>query len=80
MNKKFYNIINGWKNYIFPNKEVEELAKERAKICATCPINTNNVCSRRKCREIEGKKKCGCGCPLAALLRSELSSCALGKW
>lgn len=29
-------IYDGWKNYIFPNEEVEKVAKERANECAEC--------------------------------------------
>jgi len=33
---KIKQIYSGWKNFIFPNKEVEAIAKVRAKICAGC--------------------------------------------
>ena len=35
---KLKAILKGWENYIFPNPEMEAKAKERAKICADCPM------------------------------------------
>ena len=35
---KLKAILKGWENYIFPNPEMEAKAKERAKICAGCPM------------------------------------------
>ena len=61
-------IYNGWKNYIFPNKEMEELAKKRAAICVDCPkLKSNNICSV-------------CGCYIPAKTRSKTSRCPLSKW
>jgi hypothetical protein len=64
---KLNNIIEGWKNVIFPNKEVEKIAYERAIICANCDKNKLNICSE-------------CGCPLVAKLRSINEKCPINKW
>ncbi len=64
---KLTEIVQGWKNVIFPNKEAEQMAIKRAVICAECPFNINNTCQQ-------------CGCPLIAKTRSPQSKCPEGKW
>jgi len=92
--EKFKEIVNGWKNYAFPTKEIEELAEDRALICATCPLNVKGTCSSSKVGKVEktfyykvenqnrleGELHFGCGCPLKSKLRSENSQCPLGKF
>ena len=39
---KLSEIFNGWKNVVFPNKHVEQIAKARASICAGCEFNVKN--------------------------------------
>jgi hypothetical protein len=92
--KKYRDIANGWKNYIFPNKEAEELAEKRAKICAGCPLNVNNDCSSKKQGpvaksflyevkneyRVEGEIKNGCGCPISTKTRSLQTQCPLNYW
>lgn len=64
----FEEIIAGWKNYVFPNKEVEELAKNRIKICLSCPkISERHFCNI-------------CHCYMPAKVRSPKSTCPLVKW
>lgn len=65
------NIFNGFLNLIFKNKKIEPLAKERLKVCHSCPIRTNN-----KCDKIKG----GCGCYLDAKVRGVDSKCPKNKW
>lgn len=65
--KELNDIVVGWKNVIFTDKEVEKMAFERAQICAACPFNKNSVCTK-------------CHCPLAAKTRSPKSKCPEGKW
>lgn len=91
---RFNEIVNGWKNYIFPNERIEALAKERAEICSNCPLNTNNTCDSNKVGAVEsdfmykakdefrqkGELHFGCGCPLSAKTRSEITQCPLNKW
>ena len=61
-------IITGWKNYVFPNKKVEELAIERMEICLGCP-------------KLKDNKRCAmCGCFMPAKVRSEMSTCPLKNW
>jgi len=65
---KLEEIYQGWKNYAFPNPEMEELAKKRAAICVDCPkLKSNNFCSV-------------CGCYIPAKTRSKKSRCPLSKW
>lgn len=69
MNKALFNeIISGWSNFIFKNKDVEAKAKKKLEICITCDRFT----SLKTC------KKCGCYIP--AKVRSEKSKCPLGYW
>lgn len=63
-------IYNGWKYYIFPNAEVEEIAKKRIAICV-----------ENKCGKFTTKKICKvCGCYMPAKVRSLQSQCPLKKW
>ena len=61
-------IIAGWKNYVFPNKEVEEEAKRRIAICISC----DKLSDRRYCKI--------CRCFMPAKVRSPKSKCPLKKW
>jgi hypothetical protein len=63
-------IYEGWKNYIFPNPEIEKEAKRRIAIC----IETN-------CKEMQPNNTCSlCGCYMPAKVRSPKSKCKLKKW
>lgn len=64
---KVNEIIEGWKNVVFPNEEVERIAKNRAAICFICPNNVNGKCNK-------------CGCNLSAKIRSPKSKCPDNKW
>jgi hypothetical protein len=64
---KLSDIMDGWKNYVFPDKHTEKVAKARASICSTCPRNQMNICKE-------------CGCPLVSKTRSMSSSCPINKW
>ena len=39
---KMSEILNGWKNVVFPNEHVEQIAKARASICSGCEFNVKN--------------------------------------
>ena len=92
MSSTYTEIVNGWKNVIFPNKKVEYIAKARALICAECPLNVLGICSPLKKGKVvrdfvykskvrkEGDEYAGCGCPLEAKTRSLESKCPLGKF
>jgi len=61
-------IFKGWKNYVFPNPNVEELAKERMEICVGCDdLTDRNYCEL-------------CGCYMPAKVRSPKSRCKGKKW
>jgi hypothetical protein len=61
-------IIAGWKNYVFPNKQVEELAKKRIKICLDCKkLNQRHFCTI-------------CHCYMPAKVRSPKSTCPKRLW
>ena len=65
--EKVSEIFNGWKNVVFPNEHVEQIAKARVSICGTCEHNVKSRCMK-------------CGCPLVAKTRSMKSHCPLNKW
>lgn len=64
----FSEIVNGWGNYIFKNKEVEIIAKERLTLCCDCDgMAKNATCNF-------------CGCYIPAKVRSINSTCPKKKW
>lgn len=81
---KLKAILKGWENYIFPDPEIEAKAKERAKICASCPMAKKGTYPQLMkdytLKDVEGMV-CGvCGCPLSTLLRQDEKGCELNKW
>ncbi len=79
------NIIDGWANLAFPDKQVEVLAKGRAAICAKCPfavtmggVYTINIDGKDV--SMRGIKCSKCGCPLSAKVRAPHDACPIGKW
>jgi len=66
-NKKLDSILEGWKNIIWRDSEVERIAKKRAAICSTCDRNIKDWC-------IE------CACYIPAKARSMNEYCKLDKW
>lgn len=69
MNKGLDEIIIGWKNYIFPNKEVEKIATNRMLTCLDCPKFKKNT------------NRCSlCGCYMPAKVRSINSTCPIKNW
>lgn len=81
---KIKAILKGWENYIFTDPEIEAKAKERAKICANCPMAKNGTYPQLMkdytLKDVEGMV-CGvCGCPLSTLLRQDEKKCELNKW
>jgi len=80
---KLANIIDGWKNYLFENKDVEDLANERAHFCAKCPFAVEGLVTDLiddDIVDIKGMVCDKCHCPLSAKLRSVEESCPIGKW
>jgi hypothetical protein len=90
--RKLREIKDGWLNHWFDNKNVKELADKRAEICADCPLNVNNICSRNKqgiVKEtfvyneqlrVKGSIQSGCGCPLSQKTKSPDSKCPINAW
>jgi hypothetical protein len=68
-------ILEGIKNNIFKNDDIEDIASERQKICDACPSKGD------KC-VMPGSGPCcvECGCSLKFKLRSLSSNCPLNKW
>ena len=63
-------IYEGWKNYVFQDPEVEEIAKKRIAICVA-----------NECKKFKTNKSCAmCGCYMPAKVRSKRSKCSMGKW
>lgn len=61
-------IISGWKNYVFPNKEIEKIATNRMLTCLDCErLRKDNRCNL-------------CGCFMPAKVRSIKSKCPIKKW
>lgn len=85
MFNKIKEITEGWKNYMFENPAVEEVAKDRAEVCGECPEPTNGIFKvfdnqTIKFKDVEGLICSKCGCPLSAKTRSPNSVCPLNKW
>lgn len=93
--RKLQAIASGFKNYIFPNATIEELANVRAKICSKCPDMKSSMKFKvldlikalsQNSEKVETKeiiKGAGCGickCYLPAKVRQTLESCPLDKW
>lgn len=61
-------ILEGWKNFTFPNPTVEKEATKRIEICVNCDkLNQRNFCDM-------------CCCYMPAKVRSPKSHCRLRKW
>lgn len=90
--KSLREIYEGWRNDMFPTPELRSMAEKRANICASCPLNKGNVCSKlfsapavdnfvyKEEFRIKGRVYPGCGCPLSKKTISPDSKCPIGKW
>lgn len=78
------NIIAGFGNLAFKNKNVELLAMSRAQICAGCPFaeksGVYSIIKDNRTEQIQGMKCGKCGCNLSAKVRSIDDYCPEGKW
>ena len=64
------DIYTGWKNYVFPNPEIEAEAKKRIEICVD-----------NECKKFRSNKTCAiCGCYMPAKVRNPKSKCQINKW
>jgi len=76
------HILNGWKNYIDKSEVTENIAKQRATICATCYHAKQGkllAFIKDSLKEIEGTYCKICNCPLSAKVRST-DICPENKW
>lgn len=79
-------ILAGWSNVLIPDERVDDIGKERAKICADCPkaewslVATLTISKERHIQEVAGMSCSECGCPLSAKVRSPGAECPLFKW
>lgn len=88
--KKVYNInldaySEGKRNFDIPDADTEELAKQRALICAGCDMNEVEPISELKVTDpripsISNRYCDACGCTLPYLLRQSIKTCKLKKW
>ena len=68
-------IIQGWKNLLFKDEKVENIAVNRLVICNSCPDRSNYP------QELSLTSTCKlCGCVLKAKARSTNSKCPANKW
>lgn len=71
-------ILEGIKNKIFKNTDVEHIAAERMSICEACPdLDTEGS----KCM-VPGTGPCCslCGCSMSLKTRALSAGCDAGKW
>jgi len=71
-------IMEGVKNKVFKNQDVEDIADIRWMQCITCPAldETGKHCAVPKTQPCCAD----CGCSLGLKLRALSSSCPKGKW
>jgi hypothetical protein len=75
-------IIEGISNSIFKREDIEEIARERYKICADCHLHIvhGEGCTVPGTHPCCNEKLGGCGCSLSLKTRALSSECPLGKW
>lgn len=79
MKIKFSQIYEGWKNNLFPAKDmrkyIKEVGEERMAICEDCDLIST------KHKTIRPDVHCtDCGCTLAAKTKCLSCECPLQKW
>ena len=79
MKIKFSQIYEGWKNNLFPAKDmrkyIKEVGEERMAICEDCDLIST------KHKTIRPDVHCtDCGCTLAAKTKCLSCQCPLEKW
>ena len=79
MKINFSQIYEGWKNNLFPAKEmrkyIKEISEERLTICENCDLIST------KHKTIRPDVHCtDCGCTLAAKTKCLSCECPLQKW
>ena len=75
-------ILQGISNSIFKKEDVEEIAKQRYKICADCDLHIlhGEGCTIPGTHPCCNEKLGGCGCSLYLKTRALSSECPQGKW
>ena len=72
---KIKEVLEGWGNHLFPKEQlkeaIDEVSKERLKICLSCDQNTTfgkmnlfSTCKSCGCNLIPKSKCLSCSCPL----------------
>ena len=87
MKVKYKNIVDGFSYLITTDKRVEEIAKERARICSEC-VHAKTISGNKPVTVMVNDKvhsykvmKCNvCGCALAAKVRAMNDQCPINKW
>ena len=91
------HIISGFKNLLKDklgnlDPQTKQIALERYKHCASCPLKAKNMCSNKAIefavkdfiylreQRLKGEPYYGCGCYLGAKIVSPQASCPIGKW
>lgn len=82
---KLRAIVSGFKNYHFPSEKIELIAKERAKICASCEHSNPShafklLLEDQSTQDINGMGCNICHCLLSAKVRQLFEGCPLKKW
>jgi hypothetical protein len=65
-------IVEGWKNLLWKDKEIEKIAIQRAAICASCEELSTIVGFYLHCKR--------CTCYIPAMTRSMEKRCPMAKW
>lgn len=76
------NILTGWKNYLEKSEVTENIALQRAAVCAVCPHAKQGkllAFIKDSLTEIEGTYCDLCHCPLSAKVRST-DICPDNQW
>jgi len=79
---KINHILNGWKNYLDKSEVSENIAKQRAALCAACPHAKNGkllAFIKDNLTQVQGAYCALCSCPLSAKVRST-DICPENKW
>lgn len=72
---KIKEILEGWKNLVWEDPEVEAIAKKRIETCAECNSRSNYP------QEVNLMSRClACGCVIEAKTRCKGCTCPLNKW
>jgi hypothetical protein len=79
MRINFSEILEGWRNDLFPPEKLKELilktSEERMRICEQCPAHSKNHKTVRKDVHCTA-----CGCPLIKKTKCLSCECPLKKW